>query len=160
MAIATNDAINKFAAALDTVSAGGGTSAVSSGAYSASGDVVSGGWTNDEDAPKASFVLKFQYPSGTITTGGVQLFARLLSVDSTNDEPALTTNWIGHFLGSFRTGTGMSAATDYYVEEGPIALPAINSSQKYGFYLLNNCGVTISAGWTLKARAISIGPSA
>lgn len=160
MAIGTNDAINKFAAALDTVSVSGGTASVASGAYSVAGDVVSGGWTNDENAIRASFVLKFQYPSGTITTGGIHLMARLMDVDSTNDEPALTANWNGHYLGSFKTGPSMSATTDYYGELGPVALDAINASQNYEFYLLNNCGVTMTAGWTLKVRAITPGPAA
>ena len=87
MAISTNASID-FYGTQDTVTAGGGTSAVNNAAYSASGDCVT--WTNDDDAPYAAFVLTWQYPSGTITTGGIQLMCRLLNGDGTTDEPALT----------------------------------------------------------------------
>lgn len=158
MAITTNDAILKYGTQ-DTVTAGGGTSAVTSGSYSASGDVVSGGWTNDDNAPMASFVLTFQYPSGTITTGGVQLFARLLNTDSTTDEPQPSANWAGHQLGSFSTGTGMSATTNYALEIGPVYLPTAKASQEYEFYVLNSCGVTMTAGWTIKVTPVADGPA-
>lgn len=157
MAISTNDAILKFGTQ-DTVTAGGGTSAVSSAAWSASGDAAA--WTNDDNTPFASFVLTFQYPSGTITTGGVQLACRLLNIDSTTDEPGLTANWTGHFLGSFPTGTGMSATTNYAIVLGPVELPSAKASQEYEFYVLNSCGVTMTTGWTLKATPVTRGPAA
>ena len=156
MAIGTNDAIRKYGPQ-DTVSAGGGTSAVSSAAYSASGDAAT--WTNTDDSDQASAVLTFQYPSGTITTGGVQLLCRLLNISSTADEPALTTNWKGHFLANFVTGTGMSATTDYPIMSGPFILPSTKSQQEYEFYVLNSCGVTMSAGWTLQITPVADGPA-
>lgn len=157
MTIATNDAIRKFGTQT-TVSAGGGTSAVAStaGTYSASGDAAT--FTNSDDVPLASFVLTMQYPSGTITSGGIQLLCRLLNNDSTTDEPALTANWIGHAIGNFVTGAGMSATTNYAIELGPVELPAMKSSQEYEFYLVNNCGVQITAGWTLKMTPVTDGP--
>lgn len=157
MAIGTNDAIRKYGTQ-DTVSAGGGTSAVSSAAYSASGDAAA--WTNDDDSDQASAVLTFQYPSGTITTGGVQLLCRLLNIDGTTDEPALTANWTGHFLGNFPTGTGMSATTNYAIQCGPFLLPTNQASQEYEFYVKNSCGVTMTAGWTLKITPVADGPHA
>lgn len=155
MAISTNDLVRKFGTQ-DTVTSS--SAAVSSAAYSVVGSITE--WTNDDDTPEASFVLTMQYPSGTITTGGVQLLCRLKDVDGTGDEPSLTANWIGHFLGNFVTGTGMSATTNYSIELGPVELPVSYTSNKYEFYILNSCGVTISAGWTLKVTPISVGPKA
>lgn len=159
MTISTNDAVRKFGTQT-TVTAGGGTSAVSAtaGTYSASGDAAT--WTNSDDVPLASFVLKMQYPSGTITTGGIQLMARLLNNDGTGDEPAATANWLSHFIGNFSTGTGMSATTDYYIAMGPVELPCVKSAQEYEFYIVNNCGVQITAGWTLKITPTTDGPKA
>lgn len=157
MAISTNDAIRKYGTQ-DLVSASGGTSAVTNGSYSASGDAAT--WTNDDDTDQASAVLTMQYPSGTITTGGVQLLCRLLNGDGTTDEPPLSANWTGHFLGNFTTGTGMSATTNYAIESGPFLLPAMKSSQEYEFYLKNVCGVTMAAGWTLKITPVADGPKA
>ena len=156
MAIGTNATVF-YQGTEDLVTAGGGTAAVTTTSYSASSDCVE--WTNDDDAPMAAFVLKWQYPSGTITTGGVQLMCRLKNIDSTNDEPALTANWTGHFLGNFTTGTGMVATTDYYTQVGPVDLPLKMASQVYEFYLLNSTGVTMSAGWTLKVTPLAYGPN-
>lgn len=155
MAIGTNATIDMYGTQ-DTVTAGGGTAAVSSAAYSASSDAVA--WTNDDDAPYASFVLTMQYPSGTITTGGIKLMCRLLNGDGTTDEPALTANWTGHYLGNFTTGTGMVATTNYALQSGPVELPRMKTSQEYEFYVLNSCGVTMTAGWTLKVTPMTFGP--
>lgn len=154
MTIGTNDGIWKFGtadAADDTA-----TQAVSDTAYS--NDPAT--WTNDDDAPYASFVLKFQYPSGTIDTGGILLFARLLNTNSTTDEPVPSANWQNHYLGAFPTGTGMSATTDYAVALGPVKLPTTKSSQEYEFYFKNDCNVTVSAGWALTVHPMAIGPHA
>lgn len=160
MAISTDSVIDFFGTQ-DTVTAGGGTSAVTDGSFSASGDVVSGGWTNDDDAPDAGFVLKFQYPSGTIDTNGIHLFARLMNVDSTNDEPQPDSNWENHYLGTFRTDAGLAATTDNYLTLGHTArLPNHYTSQVYEFYVKNDCGVTMTAGWTLKIMPVSPGPHA
>lgn len=157
MTIATNDSIRKYGTE-DTVSAGGGTSAVTNGSYSAAADAAA--WTNDDDAAFASFVLTFQYPSGTINTGGIQLYARLINIDGTSDEPQPGTNFEGHQLGSFPTGTAMAATTNYPIELGPVELPSKKSSQEYEFYVKNSCGVSMSAGWTLKVTPITEGPKA
>lgn len=134
----------------------GATAAISDGAYS--NDPVA--WTNDDDAPDASFTLKFQFPSGTIDTNGIHLFARLLNNSSTVDEPVPSANWAGHWLGIFPTGTGMAATTDYAVVIGPVPLPSKKTSQEYEFYLKNDCNVTISASWALTVTPMALGPHA
>ncbi len=116
-------------------------------------------WTNDDDSTDVAFTLKFQYPSGTIDTGGIHLFARLLNNSTTVDEPVPSANWAGHYLGSFPTGTGMSATTDYAVVLGPVTLPAKKASQEYEFYFKNDCNVSISASWVLTVTPMSLGPN-
>lgn len=157
MAIGTNDAIRKFGTtdALDD----GSTASIADTAYSTTTDVAP--WTNDDDAPMASFVLTMQFPSGTIDSGGILLFATLLNNNSTTDEPATGANWQGHYLGAFATGvTQMSATTDYALELGPVMLPAGKSSQEYQFYFKNDCNVTISANWQLDVTPVTVGPKA
>ena len=136
----------------------GTTSAINNAAYSTTTDVAV--WTNDDDAPYASFVLTMQYPSGTITAGGIQLYATLLNNNGTIDEPATSVTWQGHYLGSFATGAGMAATTDYALEVGPVELPMKKSSQEYQFYFVNSCGVTISANWQLDVTPMAYGPHA
>lgn len=159
MAIGTNSAVY-FYGTEDTVTVAGGTSAVTNTSFSASGDVVSGGWSNDDDAPLASFVLKFQYPSGTIVADGIHLYVRLINIDSTNDEPQTDSGWPHHYLGTFATDTGMAATTDTYYSLSNVALPSKGSSQAYEFYVENQSDVTMTAGWTLKVTPITMGPHA
>lgn len=161
MAIGTDDAVLKFGTG-DVVTAGGGTSAVTNTSFSASGDVVSGGWTNDDDAPLVSFLLKFQYPSGTIVADGIHLYARLINCNATAaaDEPQPDSGWKQHYLGTFVTDTGQAATTDTYYVLGNVSLPATESSQDYEFYVENQCDVTMTAGWTLTIIPITAGPHA
>ena len=149
MAITTGAAINVFGTQ-DTVTVAGGTSAVTNTSFSASGDVVSGGWTNDDDAPLADFVLTFQYPSGTIVADGVHLYARLMNVNSTADEPQPDAGWQQHYLGTFVTDTGQAATTDTDYVLTNVGLLNTYSSQVYEFYIENQTDVTLTAGWTLK----------
>ena len=154
MAIGTNTATWYYGT--EDAADDGATQTVADGAYS--NDPAT--WTNDDDAPYASFTLKFQYPSGTIDTGGIHLFARLLNNSTTVDEPVPSANWLGHRLGTFDTGTGMAATTDYAVVLGPVELPNKKTSQEYEFYFKNDCNVTISASWVLTVTPMAYGPNA
>jgi len=155
MAIDTNAAVWFFGTE-DTVD-DGSTQAITTTSFS----VDQATWTNDDDAPSASFVLMFQYPSGTITTGGIHLYARLLNTNGTVDAPVPSANYLSKYLGSFATGpTQMAATTNYALQTGPVDLPMMKTSQEYEFYLQNSCGVTMSAGWTLKITPMALGPHA
>lgn len=152
MAISTGNVIDFFGTQ-DTVTIGTGTAAVADAAYSAQTDVVSGGWTNDDDAELATFALTFQYPSGTIDANGIHLFARLMNIDGTADEPQTDSGWPNHYLGTFPTDSGLAATTDNTLSLGYDApLPNVNTSQVYEFYIQNDCGVTMTAGWTMKIK--------
>ena len=155
MAINTDNLIDFFGTQ-DVVSASGGTSAVTDDSFSAAADMDE--WTNDDDAPFAVAVLKFQYPSGTIDTGGVHLYMQLKNIDSTNDEPQPDANFEQHFIGTFPTDAGLAATTDNYVSLGQqFELPNHYSSQVYEFAIKNSCGVTLTAGWTVKVTPVTKG---
>jgi len=158
MAISTNAAIDFFGTQ-DTVTVAGGTSAVSNDAFSASGDVVSGGWTNDDDAPDGTAVLTFQYPSGTISTDGVNLVVRRMNIDGTADEAQPDSGYAGLSLGTFPIDANLAATTNTTTV---LDIPLLNaySSQVYEFYLENKLNVTMTAGWTLKITPKTLGPHA
>jgi hypothetical protein len=155
MAIGTDAAIDFFGTQ-DTVTVGTGTSAVSDGAFSASGDVVSGGWTNDDDAPIAEAVLTWQYASGTIT-GGIHLYARRMNVNGTADEPQPSLTCRRPYVGTFVLNTAQATTTDttYAIT---IPLDNLYTSQVYEFYTENTSGVTMTAGWTVKITPKTLGP--
>lgn len=156
MAISTDAAIHVFGTQ-DSVD--NSSSAVTDGSFSVTGDTSD--WTNDDDAPRATAVLKFQYPSGTIDTGGVHLFMVKQNIDGTNDEPATDSNFEQHYVGTFPTDAGLAATTDNYIDLGyQFELPNSYTSQVYHFYIKNDCGVTMSAGWTLKITPASDAPHA
>lgn len=157
MTISTNDAVDKFGTT-DTVSIGTGTSAVSDGAMSASGDVVSGGWTNDDDVSLATVVLTWQYPSGTIN-GKINLHLRSININGTTDEPQPSTSSQTGYVQTFDVATTQSATTDtsYKVL---VRLPNEKTSSAYEFYVYNDSGVTMTAGWTLKVTPLGKGPKA
>lgn len=155
MAISTDSAI-EFFGTQDTVTAGGGTSAVTDGSFSASGDVVSGGWTNDDDAPMASVVLTCAYATAPTASTSVNLYARLMNIDSTNDQITPDANFGHVYLGSFPLND--TTSTQYIPLD--VRLPNTYTSQVYEFYIENNAGQTMSAGWTLKITPKTIGPHA
>jgi hypothetical protein len=155
MAIGSNDAIDKFGTQ-DTVSAGGGTSAVTNTSFSASSDAAT--WTNDDDAGDAEVTLTFQYPSGTIADY-IALYMRTLNVDGTNDDPQPDSGYKHRYVGTFNMDANQAATTDqaYTIT---IPLPNTKTSQEYEFYVENQSDVTMTAGWTLKVTPKSVGPHA
>lgn len=159
MAISTDAAINFFGTQ-DLVTIAAGTSEVTNTSYSVDGDCVSPDWSNDDDALLAGFVLKFQYPSGTITIGGIALYCQRMNIDGANDEPVPDANYSAQFLGSFPTDSGLAVTTDNYIPLGHTALPNLYTNQVYNFFIKNNCGVTLTAGWTIKITPITDGPHA
>ena len=158
MAIATDSTIDFFGDQ-DPVTVVGGTTIVTDTSWSAAGDVVATGWTNDDDAPLAMFVLKFQYPAGTIVADGIHLYVRLLDIDgANNDEPQPDAGWPHHYLGTFVPDTNLAIDTDDYLTVGQARLPNSYTSQVYEFYIENQCDVSLTAGWTIKITPITMGP--
>lgn len=154
MAIGTDSAIHFFGTQ-DTVTAGGGTSAVADAAFSATGDIVQ--WTNDDDAPMASVTAFFDWnvtaPDANST---VNLYARLMNTDGTNDSDVPDANFPHYFLGSFPTN---DVLTNQYITID-VALPNAYTSTVYEFYIENKTGQSIQAGWTLKVTPKTLGPHA
>ena len=153
MTIGTDDAIHKFGTqdALED----GATAAVTDTSFSASADATT--WTNDDDAPMAFVVLTMQYASGTLNgSAHVVLHRRMLNIVGTLDEAIPDAS---HHVpvGVFLIDPAMSTATDTPSGE-VIALPNSKSSQEYEFYIENQTGVTISAGWDLDITPITVGP--
>lgn len=158
MAFSTNDGIEKFGAALDTLTAGGGTSAVANAAMSATADANT--WTNDEDAVMATVIGQFEFGAGTVTSNTtIDLFARLMNIDGATDAQIPAVTEFEHiYVGSFPlTDAGGSPGLPLVVPI-EISLPNAKSSQEYDFYIKNNSGIQISAAWTLKIMTKAIGP--
>ena len=151
------DATIQFFGTQDTVTAGGGTSAVGNGNVSASGDVVSGGWTNDDDAPYIAATLTLDPASAPSAGTTVQLFARCMNIDGTTDAPQTDPNYLQTPIGFWVVDADAAAHTVALVG-GYAPLPNHYTSQVYEFYIKNNTGVSIDAGWVVKVTPVTDGP--
>lgn len=151
MVIGADDGIHKFGTQ-DTVDSS--SAAVLDDAFSVAGDVTQ--WTNDDDAPMASMVAMLDWSVAPTANTSVHLYARLDDIDSTNDQDTPDGNYRHTLLGSFPIN---DVTTNQYIAID-IALPNTVTSQRYTFFIENQTGQTIQAGWTLKITPKTIGPHA
>lgn len=153
MAIGTDAAI-LFFGTQDTVTSTGG--AISDGSI-----VSAGTWTNDDDAPYASFVLHATFTTTMPTIGSLELLCRLQDIQSTNDESVVDANYTGQALGAFPIDFGETAGTEFWSVLANVELPVVGASQIYEFYVRNNnTGQTVTANWELYATPFTLGPHA
>lgn len=156
MGIETNDLIQKFGTtdAVDDTT----TSAVSDGAMSVAADITA--WTNDDDAPAARLILRWQYPSGTID-GNIEIYGRPINIDGTDDQPQPDASYKNKYLGTIQIDASQAAITDtVYMEYISLVEISMKTSQEIEFYLFNDTGVTMSANWDLDIVPSSLGPHA
>ncbi len=104
------------------------------------------------DYPDALFVLGFTFAS-TPTEGTVlQLVARLLNMDGTNDAEVPEASRADRLIGNFIVN---NVTTAQYAE-----LYARNVPRDADYYIFNNgTGQTVSSGWTLKVTPVSRKPA-
>lgn len=156
MTIGTNDLVDKFGT-LTSVD-DGSTSSIASAAFSVAADI--GAWTNTDDVPFAGFVLKCQWATVTgVANKLVNIYARPINIQSTNDPVAPGTSRFVTCIGSFVVYAA-STATDYFFESSRCELPNLKSGQEYEFYIENQTGQTISSSWALWIAPITRGPKA
>lgn len=156
MAIAENDAIWKFGTQ-DQVD-DGTTSTISNDAFSVAADVDSA-WANDDDAPYGSAVLECQFDTTMPTVGSIGLYARLLNVQSTNDENETDGSFAPHFVGVFQIDFGVANDTNFFTVIDLFQMPQAGAGQVIEWYIKNDgTGQTIGVDWNLWITPKSLGP--
>ena len=151
MAISTDSAV-EFFGTQDTL--GTSSATVADAAFSVASDLST--WTNDDDAPRASVTALIDYAVAPDVNSVVNLYLRLLNTQSTNDSEIPDANFTHTYVGSFPVN---DVTTNQYVTID-ISLPNGKSSQEYEFYIENQTGQTIQAGWDLYVTPKTIGPHA
>ena len=151
MSISTDAAI-EFFGTQTTVT--GTTATVADGAYSITGDIVQ--FTNTDDAPQAAVVAMLDWSVAPDANSSVNLYVRLMNIDSTNDQDVPDANFQHVYVGSFPIN---DVTTNQYIAID-ISLPNTASQQVYEFYIENQTGQTIQANWTLKVTPKTLGPHA
>lgn len=135
-----------------TLEANGGSCA--SGAIVQANDATYGVVADGASFPDARFVWKGQFATVTsIENKTIDLYARALNIDGTNDQTAPTATYTQKYIGSFFLQAS-STNTDQYV-----ALIAYDVPAEAEYYIINNAGQTLSAGWTLKVTPRTYKPA-
>lgn len=151
MTIETDAAI-EFFGTQDTL--GTTSAAVADAAFSIAGDLST--WVNDDDAPQASVVLLANFSVAPDANSSINLYLRALDVQSTNDQDVPDVNFLHTFVGSFPLNDVTSAQ---YINI-MISLPNNATSQNYEFYVHNQSGQSLPAGWDVFVTPKTIGPHA
>ena len=151
MAISTGSAI-EFFGTQDTL--GTSSAAVADAAFSVAGDLST--WTNDDDVVSASVTLLANFAVAPTANTSVNLYLRLLDVQSTNNGTVPDANFQHTYVGSFPLND--STAAQYITID--IGLPNSVTSQQYEFYVENQSGQSLPAGWDIYVTPKAIGPHA
>lgn len=151
MAIDTDSAIEFFGT---PVSLDSSSASVASAAFSIAGDLND--FTNTDDAPQASVVLEATFSVAPDVNSSVALFGRLDNIQGGNDQDDPSANYQHVFLGRFLVKNITSNQFIPII----ISLPNNASSQIYRFFIQNNAGQAISAGWDIHITTKTIGPHA
>lgn len=151
MAITTDAVIDVFGTqeTLGTTSA-----AVVDDAFSIAGDLST--FTNADDAPEASVILECNFSIAPTVNRTINLYLRLLNIESTNDQTIPSANFTHKFVGSFPLDPGTSAQ---FIPID-ITLPNTKTSQEYEFYVENKSNQTMPAGWDIHVTPKTIAPHA
>ena len=151
MAISTGAAI-EFFGTQDTL--GTTSAAVANNAFSIAGDLST--WVNDDDAPQASVILLANFSVAPTANSSINLYLRLLDIQSTNDQDVPDANFQHTYVGSFPLN---DVTTAQYIAID-ISLPNTVTSQNYEFYVENKSGQSLPAGWDIYVTPKTLGPHA
>lgn len=151
MTIGTDAAI-EFFGTQDTL--GTSSSAVANTAFSVAADLST--WTNDDDAPMATAILLANFSVAPDANSAINLFLRPLNIQSTNDGDVPDANFGHIYVGSFKLN---DVTTAQYIAID-IRLPNTKTSQEWEFYVENNSGQSLPAGWDIYVTPKTIGPHA
>lgn len=151
MAIGT-DALIEFFGTQDALDNTSGS--VADAAYSASGDLSL--WTNDDDAPFASVTLECAFTVAPDAGSTVALYCALQDVQSTNDNQAPDADYTHTYLGYFPLN---NVTTTQFITID-VSLRNYKTSSVYRFFIYNDAGQTMSAGWDIFITPKTVGPHA
>lgn len=150
MTIGTNDGIVKLGTT-KTLEASGAS--ISNNTIVQANDASYSIASDGSYAPDAEFVLSCAFASAPTENTTLDLYARELDIDSTNDADAPETTYKPRYIGSFTLNNVTSTQH--------LKLRAFDVPLVADYYVLNNgTGQTVSSGWALKVTPKTVGPAA
>lgn len=149
MAISTDSAIEFFGAqdSLDNSSA-----AVNDNTFSVAGDLNQ--WTNDDDALYAYVILEVDYSSAPTANSVINMYVRPINIVGTSDAEVPDANYQHVFVGAFPVN---DVTTVQFIPK-QIKLENSATSSVYEFYIENQTGQQIQAGWDIHITPKAVGP--
>lgn len=157
MAFPSNTAVQRFDGATEQqlVTAAGGTSAVTSGSFSAAADIQT--WTNSLNALIAGMMLEVPFTGAPASGDTIVLYGRRLNINGAgNHEPQPDANYKHVQLGHFAPDP-VAATQRLGLLNGVLPLDNLVSSQDWEFYFENQTGQSMPAGWVAKITPSGVG---
>ena len=118
------------------------------------------GSANHSNYPYADFQFKSVGTGAALSSAGnltVNLWQQPLNFDTTaGDEPSPSASIKAHFVGAFVLPLSAASTSTYYSQINDVNLIPGDAA----YWLENNLGQTLSAGWTLKCIPKAIVPGA
>ena len=151
MTIGTDAAVEFFG---DQDTLGTSSAAVANDGYSIASDLST--WINGDDAPVATVVLLANFTVAPSANTSINLYLRLLDISGTNDGDVPDANFQHTYVGSFPLN---DVTTAQYIPI-VISLPNVVASQQYEFYVENQSGQSLPAGWDITVGPKTVGPHA
>lgn len=147
----TNEVKRVFHGTTTTLEANGASIVNNAIAQADDASLDLGAYTSPADYPNVRFVASFTFAVSPTENTSIELVARELDIDSTNDAQAPEATFRHKSLGNFPVNNVTSAQY--------AALDVYECPRKADYYLYNNAtGQSISSGWTLKATPFTHGP--
>ena len=157
MAIETNNVLDFFEGGGFTA-LGGNYGAVAIGGFSAEADIAAYG--NSENVPSAVFVLECKFATMPAAHSVLHLHAQKLDLIGSDDSPVPSANNLSQKIATFVVDGDGTAGVAMFLPDGWRTLPNFTDTQNYKFYLENQSGQAVSAGWKLHIRGATKGAKA
>ena len=111
-------------------------------------------FTNDDDAPFAAFVFEGDFASAPNADTVVELYAQMLNIVGGSDEEVPDANHLTGFIGTF----GLNDVATNQFKQIVAKLPNGKASAEYQFFIRNQSGFSLDAGWNIHVTTVAIGP--
>ena len=129
------------------------TALIAADGFSLPADVVSGNWTNTDDAKEAAITLEGTFATAPTSFGVINLYARFMDIRSNNDSPQPDASFPYSYLGAFPIDTVNTLQAIPLI----IGLDNVKTSQVYQFYIENKTSASLSANWALYLTPKGVG---
>ena len=122
---------------------GTSSAAVADAGFSIAGDLST--WINDDDALGGFLILLANFAVAPDANSSINVFIRPLNIQGTNDAEVPDANMQQGYIGSFSLNDVTTAQYPWIA----FTIPFFKTSGEFEFYLENDSGQSLPAGWDI-----------